>query len=90
MVHAVMVKPLLAIKDKEPEQNPEKVAETGNEKKKRRPNNGPMQAVLNAFVAAKKREGMSYREAQKLWLTSEERAAVVNSLSASERAKRRF
>ena len=86
MGDAVMGKPLLAIKDKEPEVEDGKAVG----KKKRRPNNGPMQAVLKSYMAAKKQEGVSYREAQKLWLTSEERAGVVSSLSASERSKRRF
>ena len=86
MGQAVMGKPLLAIKDKEREVEDGKAVG----KKKRRPNNGPMPAVLKSYMATKKQEGVSYREAQKLWLTSEERAGVVSSLSASERSKRRF
>ena len=78
---------LFALEDKKPE--PVDGTE-GHKKKKRRPFNGPMYAPQTSYMQARRREGIAYREAQKMWVKSEERAAVVASLSASERSKRRF
>lgn len=60
-------------------------------KKPLRKNNksGPMQKAMAAFFQ-KAKATMSHREAQQAWMESSERECIVSSMSASERARRRF
>ena len=58
--------------------------------KKRKPNNGPMKVALDQFIAKKRAKGFSYMESLKLWSTSKQRQAIVDSLSPEERRRRRF
>lgn len=82
---------ILAIMDKPAEtEDAEGKEKAGKGTKKRKPNNGPMQAKLNEYIKRRRAEGLSYQDARKSWLASEERMSVVMSLSQSERTKRRF
>lgn len=57
---------------------------------KRNHGNGPMAAAKNTFMQNMKSEGYSYRECLELWKESEEREAIVQSMSESERKRRRY
>lgn len=51
---------------------------------------GPLMDEMNKFVSDAKANGHSHREAMALWRESEERAQIVNSMSESERKRRRY
>ena len=57
---------------------------------KRNHGDGPMAAAKNTFMQSMKSEGYSYRECLELWKESEEREAIVQSMSESERKRRRY
>ncbi len=52
--------------------------------------NGPMQAAKKDFMSEAKRQGLSYKESLQAWGESEERFAIVSSMSESERKRRRY
>ena len=60
-------------------------------KKQRKPHDdGPMMQAMKAFMQKKMDSGKSYRQAQKKWLKSSERASIVGTLSETERKRRRY
>lgn len=69
-----------------------KVGKEKVERAKRKPANGPMTKALKEFIDGKRNEdkGLSYFDALKTWKTSDERAAIVDTLSDGERKRRRF
>ena len=62
----------------------------GEPKKKRKPNDGPLEAPYRRYMEAKKQEGVSFHEAQRGWKTSQERKQVVDQMSEAERKRRRY
>ena len=83
-------KPQKAKKAAAKAKNGKKVEEPKPEKQRASHEHGPMQQNMRLFFESKRAEGHSYRECQKLWKVSEERQAVIMTLSASERKRRRF
>lgn len=57
---------------------------------KRNHGDGPMAAAKNTFIQSMKNEGYSYKECVQLWMESEERDWIVQSMSESERKRRRY
>ena len=51
---------------------------------------GPLTEAMKKFLKEKKEQGVSHREAQQLWMTSDERAAITAPMSDSERKRRRY
>ena len=54
------------------------------------PENGPVYKTYQAFLCECKSHGMSHSESVKAWEGSDERAAIVNSMTEAERKKRRY
>ena len=81
---------------------PKSKAEKGPKKSKKKPpvpkkvevkkssSGGPLMDEMNKFLVTMKAQGYSHREAMKLWRESETRAEIVNSMSESERKRRRY
>lgn len=59
-------------------------------KKKRAAPAGPMVEACNAFVKARKSEGVGYFDALKMWKESAERNEILSTLSAQEIKRRRY
>lgn len=76
------------------EEKPKKVVkEPKNEKKpkkKRRPNDGPMEECMKEYIAVCRDGGYSYAEARTMWTASDERRAIIASMTEAERRRRRF
>lgn len=61
-----------------------------NSKKKRKAQNGPVQSTFHRFMAAQREAGVKHPKALKLWKVSEERQALISTMSPAERKRRRF
>ena len=58
--------------------------------KPRKKNDGPLSKAYGEFLRVAKLQGVSFREAQKLWVSSVIRAVLVASLPKNEQKRRRF
>jgi len=60
-------------------------------KQKRNGNeDGPMQLAVKKFLEVKKTEGLSFASARSLWLVSEDRRKIIDTMPFAERKRRRF
>eukprot|EP00435_Cladocopium_sp_Y103_P001763 s657_g1.t1 len=51
---------------------------------------GPLTEAMKKFLKEKKEQGLSHREAQQLWKSSDERSAITGPMSDRERKRRRY
>lgn len=63
---------------------------TKSSSSKRKPQNGPLTKAMREFMARCKQNGLKYQQALHQWKFSEERKAIVSTVSMSERARRRY
>lgn len=77
-------------KSKKQTKAPKVTKATKDEPKKRKSSAGPMQVAMRAFIKQKMSEGLGYKEALSKWGESAERKSIVDSVSDSEKKRRRY
>lgn len=65
-------------------------AKAKDENEEKKAYNGPLTEAMKKFLKEKMEQGFPYREAQQLWKTSAERAAITGQMSDRERKRRRY